>query len=549
MIVFMVLLSFTNGGTLAFAEGNQATLIVVGDSQKKVILCPTVVNIDPNENAYDMLKKALGDKVTATASSFDGKPYVTGIDGLKEFDDGQQSGWLYEINGKSAQVGASDYLVKNNDVIAYRYTLDWGNDLQKQSVNDSIKAFGGCTNQSSSGSSDSSTQAPTKDPGQSVVPSSFDEALNKAITFTLNNGIQSDWQAIALTRAKNDVSSEMKNSYLQQLTDRVQTSGRLKGTYLASTILAINAVGGDATNIAGQNLVSKLYNDASIGDIYSYAYALLALDSNDYTIPNDALWNQDKLISAILKAQVTPGKWADDPDTNAMVLMALASHKDNPDVANAIKPAVDLLKGMQLPDGGFQSFNNENSNSAAVVVTALSMLGIDPNGSDFTKTNSALQNLITFQLSDGGFKWVSSDTANNSMSFDQAFYALVQYKYFLDGKGSIFHWTTAPTTPSNPGNNPSSSTDQPKSSDGQQIEQKQGQQEVQQVQQQQGQQADSKGNNESVQSQQGQTPVNNQPNKKLPDTGLIGNDFWGSIIVGLIFISGAMLALRNKVMR
>ncbi len=541
MAVLLVVLSFANGGTLAYAAGNQATLIVVGDSQKKVILCPKVVNLDANETAYDMLKKELGDKVAS--SSFAGKPYVTGIDGLKEYDDGPQSGWMYEINGKSADVGASDYIVKNNDVIAYRYTLNWGTDLLAQTVNDSIKGYGACTTSPTSPTSPTSTQTPvqaTQSPTQTSTVA-VDAALKKAIDFTLTNGIQSDWQAIALTRATDTVSSDVKNNYLQKLADRVQNSGRLQGTYLASTILAVNAVGGDATNIAGQNLISKLYNDSKVNDIYAYTYALLALDSKDYSIPSDATWNREKLIAAILKTQTSPGKWTEDqdPDTNAMVLMALAVHQDNSDVAAAVKHTVDYLKGIQLPDGGFVSYGNENSNSAAVVVTALSMMGIDPTGKDFTKNSSAVQNLLSFQLDNGGFKWIAGDDFNNGMAFDQAFYALVQYKYFVDGKGSIFHWTNTQTTDSkqdNPSVTPVPVSEQPKTD--LQVKQEQKQEQVQQQDQ---------VNNTSTEQQTNPSQAKEQK-KQLPDTGLIGTDFWTSIAAGLLFIGVAMIALRNKVM-
>lgn len=541
LAALLVVLSFANGGTLAYAASNQATLIVVGDSQKQVILCPKVVNLDANETAYDMLKKELGDKVTS--SSFYGKPYVTGIDGLKELDDGPKSGWLYEINGKSADVGASDYIVKNNDVIAFRYSLDWGEDLLKQTVTDSIKGYGACTPVPPS--TPSSTPAPgqsPQSPSQSAI-STVDDALKKAISFTVSNGIQSDWQAIALTRATDSVGNDVKSSYLQQLVDRVQTSGRLQGTLLARTILAVNAVGGDATNIAGQNLITKLSNDPSVNNIYAYTYALLALDSKDYSIPSDSTWNREKLVAAILKEQTSPGKWAEDPDpdTNAMVLMALAAHQDNPDVVTATKQTVAYLKGIQLLNGGFESYGTANSNSVAVVVTALSMMGIDPTGKDFTKNSSTVPNLLSFQLDNGGFKWIAGDDFNNSMAFDQAFYALVQYKYFVDGKGSIFHWTNTQTTDSkqdNPVTAPVS--EQPKTDLQVQQEQKQ-EQKQEQVQQQ------DQVSNASTEQQTNPSQTKEQK-KQLPDTGLIGTDFWTSIAAGLLFIGAAMIALRNKVM-
>lgn len=52
--------------------------------------------------------------------------YVRGIDNLYEFDCGQNSGWLYKVNGVRPNVGASKYKVKKNDRIEWLYTCQMG---------------------------------------------------------------------------------------------------------------------------------------------------------------------------------------------------------------------------------------------------------------------------------------------------------------------------------------------------------------------------------------------------------------------------------------
>ncbi len=47
--------------------------------------------------------------------------YVRGIDGVYEFDLSPSSGWMYEVNGEYPMATAVDYLVKENDVIVWRY--------------------------------------------------------------------------------------------------------------------------------------------------------------------------------------------------------------------------------------------------------------------------------------------------------------------------------------------------------------------------------------------------------------------------------------------
>ena len=56
--------------------------------------------------------------------------YVLGINNLYEKEFGDLSGWMYYINGVSASVGANEYVLKDGDVIEWRYTRNIGKDLQ-----------------------------------------------------------------------------------------------------------------------------------------------------------------------------------------------------------------------------------------------------------------------------------------------------------------------------------------------------------------------------------------------------------------------------------
>lgn len=57
--------------------------------------------------------------------------YITGIDGLYEFDYGNQSGWLYRVNGDfaAASVSCGSYPVHEGDRIEWLYTTDRGADV------------------------------------------------------------------------------------------------------------------------------------------------------------------------------------------------------------------------------------------------------------------------------------------------------------------------------------------------------------------------------------------------------------------------------------
>ena len=58
-----------------------------------------------------------------------GSYYIEGINQLYEFDCGQNSGWMYCVNGWFPNYGCSSYTVEDGDVIEWRYTCDLGSDV------------------------------------------------------------------------------------------------------------------------------------------------------------------------------------------------------------------------------------------------------------------------------------------------------------------------------------------------------------------------------------------------------------------------------------
>lgn len=101
----------------------------VKDSVPKdgVILKKTKVDLHKGDTAYDVLYKVTKDKnISMESSNTAGNKYVKGIDNFYEFCCGQQSGWLYQVNGKTPNKSSGDYKLKNNDVVAWRFTCKKG---------------------------------------------------------------------------------------------------------------------------------------------------------------------------------------------------------------------------------------------------------------------------------------------------------------------------------------------------------------------------------------------------------------------------------------
>ena len=81
-------------------------------------------NIEANSasTAYSVLRElAKQNGKSISTKGFGSTVYVSGIDGLKEFDHGPSSGWMYKVNGTPPNIGAGAYKVKAGDTVIWYY--------------------------------------------------------------------------------------------------------------------------------------------------------------------------------------------------------------------------------------------------------------------------------------------------------------------------------------------------------------------------------------------------------------------------------------------
>ncbi|PEI80730.1 DUF4430 domain-containing protein [Bacillus toyonensis] len=486
MAVILVFVSFANTVHITFAEGNTAKLAIVGESQNGIMLCPKEEQIKDGETALSLLQKAMGDKVEAETMSFG--TYVKGIDGLMA---GATSGWLYDVNDKSAEVGADSYKLKSGDVVVFRFVSDWSN-MSQETLQQTLDKFGTCKTVEEPKTDDPKQEKPeepktddpkqekpeepktddpkqekpeepkTDDPKQEnpdgtkipeqpkqeniqVPAAQVKEAISKTSEKMLQDGIESDWVALGLSRSGKNVPIEAQLNYVKAVTEKVEKRiNRFSATDLARTIILMNAMSADPKKVGGHNLVQKLYESDKVNSVTGYTFALLAFDTNKYEIPVEAKWNRVALVDAILNTQHTDGGWtytssgskdsASSVDVTGMVLSALAPYQDRSDVKPAVQKAVAYLYNEQLKNGGFSADGQENSNSTAQAIIGLSLVkDVDQN-----RLHKAVQSLLSYQLPNGEFKWLPSDQNGNGMATEQALLALVQFKEI--GK-SIYDWS------------------------------------------------------------------------------------------------------------
>ncbi|KPU43360.1 hypothetical protein OXPF_28010 [Oxobacter pfennigii] len=292
-----------------------------------------------------------------------------------------------------------------------------------------------------------------------------EQAIEGAIESAEEENYSSDWMVIGLVRAGRwDL---IPADYLQNAADYINANINdeftRKPTEAERKVLSILAAGGDPTNIGEINLINWISN-ANLSDqgLNAYIFALIAYDSKQYELPSGAAWTRERLIDEILNAECSNnstanpykelGGWAlsgssADTDMTGMTMTALApyNNSDYPEVQAAINRAVDWLSFAQDLSGGYGTMGSLSSESCAQVIMGLCTNGIDPTGERFTKNGkNVIDALLSFELPEHkGFAHVKSSSGTlrwNGMATEQALYALDQYIYFLDQKGSIYWW-------------------------------------------------------------------------------------------------------------
>jgi len=279
---------------------------------------------------------------------------------------------------------------------------------------------------------------------------------------TLGTG-KGEWSILSLARANYPVPSGYYDIYynnvVKVVTDKEGVLDKAKYTEHSRLILGLTSIGKDVSDVGGYNQLVKLadYKSVISQGLNGPVYALIALDSNNYAIPQVAgineLTTREKLIQYILDKEVKKdtndaGGWTlfgnvPDPDMTAMTVQSLAPYYNKQEaVTAAVDRAMSWLSQAQKGDGGFASSGTVNAESTAQVVVALTELGIDPQKDvRFVKNGkSSIDALLTFALPDGGFKHLATGGANG-LATDQGTYALVSYDRFVNGKNRLYDMT------------------------------------------------------------------------------------------------------------
>lgn len=354
--------------------------------------------------------------------------YLESINGMGTEGDGTNwYYWSFYVNGVYSDVGMGSYVLQDNDKISLIYSYE---DMSMEA-----KAF-----------VDDETLNPDADQAESLIAAArqqknvLAEAIYQAQFGADNavpglenvNGLYTVFSLIQAGYENQEFYQEVYAKLVQQLYE-LKENGKTKDSitgediteasileagnaalYYAEIVLAVSAMGMDATDVGGFNLIEKMASrsvyEASAESYTRAATMLLALDSAKYALPEGEDYvTRTELVNDLVgdvETQIgTSISWG--VDMAAMVIQPLAPYTREGNLAEtedtgfncesvekACNKALRFLESMQSVEGVYgDSWSPNNAWSLSQVMTVMGQFGISPvqeENSDFIKNGKTV---------------------------------------------------------------------------------------------------------------------------------------------------------------
>ncbi len=269
-------------------------------------------------------------------------------------------------------------------------------------------------------------------PAPTVSPEWTDQlnAIYNNACDNLKQQPQSNLFFVAMGCAGKSIDSKQYGAFLGTVSESTYVD------LLTLVLTAINATfcGVRATNANGIDLIAQIADFPAIEkqSVEALAYALLALDSNPYTLPNDAKNTRQDFIDVLISNQASDGSFSHPGTENklgitAVALAALAPYSNDNTVRNAINSGVSYLQQQ------YQATRTRDQDCITIcrMMAALTCVGINVNDSRFVRYgNNLCDLLLDYLASDGGFKAKTTDASSDPLATESAIIALTAIKYF-----------------------------------------------------------------------------------------------------------------------
>lgn len=208
----------------------------------------------------------------------------------------------------------------------------------------------------------------------------------------------------------------------------------------AGTIIGAKILGLDATNLKGRNLIkdlaTKQQQNNTFGLLTYEPWVMIAMDLVN------GVYDQQAHINYLLSIQDKKTGYFGTIEATGWILMALATHQDQP----AVKAAIDLAVASYNQDYVTLGFTDD-SNVMSTIIGGLAAVGEDVFSDKWTYEKEGKRiNLVgylvdNYILEDGGVRYQKNLTTSSLMSLEQTYIALANaltktsiYNEIKDGK-------------------------------------------------------------------------------------------------------------------
>ena len=305
-------------------------------------------------------------------------------------------------------------------------------------------------------------------------PVKYETALTDAAAFTYAMSKTPDAKSgsvvLTLAQAKFPVAKNYYDTYYKAVAAEAKAgfTNYTSVSNYAAAVIGITAIGKDATNVDGVNIVDKMLafaaaqNEKAQADAafalleMDYYWMLTALDAKQYDVPATytADFSREAIVQFLVDHAYSTGgfswgsssEWASgaDVDSTAMAIIALAPYKSAENVQKVIDEGLAFVKSQMGAQAGFFSewAKGDSPESVSQLILAQLALGNDPQkDTQFILDNGAwtVSNLLTsYDQKLHAFKTSANGTVNQITS-QQATQALTAY----DTKASYYDLSTA----------------------------------------------------------------------------------------------------------
>lgn len=235
-----------------------------------------------------------------------------------------------------------------------------------------------------------------------------------------------EWQIPAMVRT-GKITEAQKEKALEKVKGNIQ-NGYEYSSQMAKDIFVLSALGENPQEFCNYDLVNEMLGKGDyIGSCNYEVWILSAATKGNYTIDEDNKVILETIYEDILACQNENGGFAYYPggswidvDITGMALYALSSYNNDDKTLEVINKAKDYINSSKDAEGKFS-----NSNTTAMAILGLSSVGED--------VSSLVEDILTYQMEDGQFKWMHEEAEGNYLATEQDFYALVQSEAAKNG--------------------------------------------------------------------------------------------------------------------